>query len=140
VLLVHADNTILLAFVEGFLCYFLAGLCTMRRGGRVRRAAGAGAWAGIISTVVFWVALLAGLVVLALRRVDAARRLEGVHLTFNQALNQIKPPFLISHSPPDTGQQNLSGLLVFVLLGLACAMGFALLGGLVGRPRRRKRW
>jgi serine/threonine protein kinase len=140
IILLHAEKTILFTFVEGFLCYFLAGLCTMRRGGRLRRAARAGFWAGVISTLAFWVGLFAGLTVQAVQAIDAARRIDGVRLTFNQAFNQVKPPLLVSQAPPASNQQNLDNLLIFLLIGLVCAIGFALLGGLLGHPRRRKRW
>lgn len=92
VLFFHQQGSVYLAIGEGFFCYLLAGLCTTRFGGPVRRAVPAGIWAGVISTVVFWIVLPVGLVIQAFQSIDVARR-QGIALTFNQALDMVKPPF-----------------------------------------------
>lgn len=137
VLFLHQQESVYLAFGEGFFFYLLAGLCTTRYGGPVRRAAPAGIWAGVISTVVFWIVLPVGLVAQALQRIDASRQ-RGIVLTFNQALDIVKPPFFSAH-PLSGSSQSWNNLLAFLVVGVTCAIGFALLGGSLGAKRRSKR-
>jgi serine/threonine protein kinase len=133
VLLLHQQIYFYLALGEGFLFYVLAGFFTTRYGGPVRRAWLAGIWAGVISTISFWIVLLIGIVILALRKVDVAHR-EGIRMTFNQAVDLVKPTFLVGSSTANTNaHQDSNGLPVFLVIGLACAVGFAWLGGVLGR-------
>lgn len=135
-LFLHQQEAFYLALAEGFLFYLFAGFLTTRRGGPVTRSIGAGIWAGIFSTIVFWIALPVGLVIQALQRIDAARRLD-VALSFPRALEQVKPAFLAGRPLANTAQ-NRSDLLTFLAIGLACAIGFALLGGLLGAKSARR--
>lgn len=129
-----------LGLAEGLLFYLLAGFFTTRRGGAVTRALRAGLWAGITSTVMYWIVLPLGLLIEALPRiqriVDQAR-VSGNPLPAGEALqraiNQVKPPILTNNPLAGTNQsQGWSPVLILLAIGLACALGFALLGGLLG--------
>lgn len=136
ILFLRQQETFYLALAEGFLFYLFAGFFTTWRGGSVLRSISAGIWAGIISTVVFWIALPIGLVVQALRYIDLAHR-DGFSVSFARALDQVKPAFLAGRPLANTAQ-NRSDLLTFALAGLLCALAFALIGGLLGTRRARR--
>lgn len=135
ILFLHQQGDFYLALGEGFLFYALAGFCTTRHGGPIMRALPAGIWAGIISTIVFWVVLPVILIFQALQGIDEARHL-GVRLTFNQAIDKIKPAFLTGHAP-GLPQQNWNNLLLYLAIGLLCTSGFALAGGILGYKTHR---
>lgn len=132
------NNGILLyAIVEGFVFYLLAGFFTTRRGGRIARALRAGVWAGVTSTVMFWIVLPIGLVIAIAQQaqmlVDQARS-NGRIISFNEAFRLIWNKVL----PPRTPTVDARGIVTFLIIGLLCAMGFALLGGLLGYKRRQQ--
>jgi len=132
------DIYFVLGVIEGFVFYFLAGFFTTRLGGSVMRALRAGFWAGVISTISYWIVLVVGLLVEAAPYVqnltEAARRRGTSALAL--AINRIKPDIFAGNPP--SGSTNGS-LLPLLLIGLACAMGCALLGGFVGRRSALKR-
>jgi serine/threonine protein kinase len=145
-LLLKKDVFFYLGLLEGLLFYLLAGFFTTRRGGSLARALRAGFWAGIISTIFYWIVLPIGVLIEALpglQRIisDAQRR--GVVVDSGEAVRQaVHPviPHIFANTPISTPQQQGNGgLVVLVLVGLACAMGSALLGGLLGRRSEARR-
>lgn len=139
VLLLKKDIFFILGIIEGLFFYFLAGFFTTRRGGRVTRALRTGVWAGIISTILFWIVLPLGLLIQAMPIAQAQLQLDqanGVVRNSNTVLvdvmNRIKPSFLI-------GGPVSSGLLIaLALISLAAAMIFALFGGIAGMKGENK--
>jgi len=130
VLVLQKEIYFYLGIFEGLLFYFLAGFVTTRRGGPVTRSMRAGVWAGIISTVSFWIVLPIGLFIQANNLVRQAQA-QGSRLNLRDALDQVKPdfPLVTSVSSAHEGWVNL---LVYLGIGLACALGFGFLGGLLG--------
>jgi len=126
----------------GLLFYLLAGFRTTRKGGSSLRGAWAGFWAGISSTVVFWIVLAVGLLVQVARLVQNdtnAARLSRQPLNINTELSrdfQLVTQGLISHG---SSQQGNNGLVAYLLIGLVCAIAFGLLGGILGSLRFRAR-
>jgi serine/threonine protein kinase len=126
------------AIIEGFLFFMLAGYFTTRKGGRAFRGAWAGLWSGITTTIIFWIALIVGFVLLVTQRVEAdtaAARRSGIILNINQEINhalQIVGPAFPGHP---TTQSNGTSLTIFLVSGLLCAIGFGWLGGLLGKSR-----
>lgn len=125
------NGIFLYAIIEGFLFYLLAGFFTTRRGGRIARALSAGIWAGVTSTVMFWIVLPIGLLIAISQQaqalVDQARS-QGISLRFDEAFRQVWNHVL----PPRTTTTDVRGIVTFLIIGMLCAMGFALLGGLLG--------
>jgi serine/threonine protein kinase len=131
------DGVILYAIIMGFLFYMLAGFFTTHRGGRIVRALRAGVWAGITSTLIFWIVVPIGLVIAiaqqAQKLVDQARS-QGQFLSFNRAFSAVWNQVL----PPRTASTDVRSIVTFLIVGLLCAMGFALLGGLLGYKRSQR--
>ena len=126
-----------LATLLGFGFYVLAGYLTTHRGGGSLRGGWAGYWAGICSTLTFWVALGLSLAVLYIQRVQAISK--GYHgspiVISGRAWNAVLPawpmlPALLPKQPP------LFNLLLLMLVGLAFAWLLGWVGGLLGRGRR----
>ncbi|MGH2479843.1 MAG: hypothetical protein ACRDHW_09330, partial [Ktedonobacteraceae bacterium] len=124
---------------EGLFFYFLAGFFTTRRGGSITRALRTGFWAGIISTIFFWIVLPVGLLFQAMPTVQNilnADQASGIFRNQNTLLgdviNRIKPDFLNASSTSNAGQSGSGFLLALALIGLAASMIFALLGGFAG--------
>ncbi len=139
VLLLKKEAYFYLAILESFLFYLIAGFFTTRKGGRSSRGAWAGFWSGITGTIVFWVAAAIGFAVLVTQRIAAdaaaARRL-GRNLNpneLNHALQVVGSAFPV-HPP---AQSPGSNVLIFLVGGLLCAIGFGWLGGILGKSRFR---
>jgi serine/threonine protein kinase len=140
VLLLKKEAYFYLAILEGFLFYLLAGFFTTRKGGSSSRGAWAGLWSGITSTIVFWVAAAIGFAVLVTQRIEAdtvaARRL-GYNLNpsreLNHALQVVGAAFPIHPPAQSTG----TNVIIFLVGGLLCAIGFGWLGGILGKSRNR---
>ncbi len=133
-LLFKRDFFFYLGVAEGLLFYLLAGFFTTRYGGAVTRALRSGFWAGIISTIMYWIVLPLGLVIEALPHVQAiVNRDNGLTSgeAFQRAINQIKPG-IFANNPTSGADQGWHSTAILLAIGLACAMGFALLGGLLG--------
>jgi hypothetical protein len=131
-----------LGIAEGLLFYFLAGFFSTRYGGAVARSLSAGFWAGVISTIFYWIVLPVCVLIEALVRAQALMKVRD-SLTASEALqraiDQVKPGIFASNAANSSGQ-NWQVLLVLLVIGLACAMGFAFLGGLIGlRDEARRR-
>lgn len=136
------DAVFTYAIIEGFFFYTLAGFFTTRRGGRVTRALWTGAWAGVISTISFWLVLPIGLLIVLAQQaqtlVDRARS-TGHILTFERAFHDVWLHFSDTlQRSTHASQAGGNGIVTFLLVGLACAMGFALLGGLLGYKRGQR--
>lgn len=137
-LFLQRDVFFYLGLAEGLLFYLLAGFFTTRYGGAITRALRTGFWAGIISTIFYWIVLPIGLVIQALplvqQAIDSARK-RGRVLPSGEALQhaiaQVKPHIFAS-GLSSSGDQGWRAFLILGAIGLACAMGFAFLGGLLG--------
>jgi len=139
VLLLKKEVYFYLGILEGFLFYLLAGFLTTRKGGKSSRGAWAGFWSGVTSTIVFWIAVALGFAVLVTQHIEAdaaaARRL-GRNLTpneLNHVLQVVGSAFPI-HPPAQSPGTNV---LVLLVGGLLCAIGFGWLGGILGKSRYR---
>jgi hypothetical protein len=140
VLILKKDFYFYVAIVEGFLFYMLAGFLTTRKGGKLTRGAWAGFWAGIVSTIVFWVVAIVGFAVLVSQRIaadTAAAQRNGIYLNpdteLKQALRVVGSTLPIHPTLPSSG----TNVEIFLIGGLLCAIGFGLLGGVLGRSRFR---
>lgn len=134
-----------LGVAEGLLFYLLAGFFTTRYGGSVTRALRAGFWAGIISTIFYWIVLPIGLLIEALQHLQpiiTSAREQGISISssdaLRQAIDKVKPHIFASISTSGSNQ-NWRSVLILLGIGLACAMGFALLGGLLGLSHNSRR-
>ncbi|HZS79268.1 MAG TPA: protein kinase [Ktedonobacteraceae bacterium] len=133
-----------IAIVEGLFFYLVAGYISAHHGGSSFRGAWAGFWAGISSTVTFWLALFVALFVLLVQRIqlDAnAARLQHQNLNLNiefaRAWRLVAPAFPIH--PATTQQAANSGLVVYLIGGLLCAMLVGWIGGILGKARFKQR-
>ena len=140
VLILKKDFYFYVAMVEGFLFFMLAGFLTTRKGGKLSRGAWAGFWAGIVSTVVFWIVAIVGFAVLVSQHIaadSAAAQRNGINLNpdteLNQALQAVSVTLSIHPAPPSSG----TNVAIFLIGGLLCAIGFGLLGGVLGKSRFR---
>ncbi len=119
----------------------LAGFLTTRKGGRVSRAIWAGLWAGIMSTVVFWIVVAVGFAVLVSQYIalQASRAQQyGTPLDAGTELhNAITVVGATLPVHPATPQPGSNALVVFLVGGLLCAIGFSLIGGIIGKYRFR---
>jgi len=143
VLWIKKEPSFYLAAFMGFLFYAFAGFMTTRRGGSSLRGGWSGAWAGITSTIMFWVVLFIGLCILLAQRIEvdttraqklgkAAQPNELAH-----AWNAIQPaypnhPLALAQSP---------WINLFFLLGggilLASTIGW--FGGMLGTSHYQKK-
>jgi hypothetical protein len=125
------------AIVEGLFFYFVAGYFTTHRGGSSLRGIWAGFWAGIASTIVFWVIVLAGLLMQVLQyiqRIGLNVNDQQIFRTlYGTALQQTVPA--VFNQP--AGQQTNVGAVL--LVSSCCAMTMGLIGGILGSVRLRAR-
>ena len=139
VLILKKEAYFYVTIVVGFLFFMLAGFLTTRRGGRTSRSIWAGIWAGFMSTVMFWIVITVGFAVLvsqniALRASRAQQ--EGIPQNPGKELQHAMAAVgatLPVH--PTTPQPGSNAVLVFLAGGLLCAIGFSLVGGMIGRSR-----
>jgi serine/threonine protein kinase len=142
VLVLKKETYFYVAIVEGFLFYLFAGFFTTRRGGSSARGALAGFWAGIASTIVFWVVVAVGFVLLLTQRIQAdtvVARQNGVFLNMTRELNRALQVVESAFPNHVATQPSGTGLTIFLVSGLLCAIGFGLLGGMLGKSRYRAR-
>ena len=115
---------------------------TTRRGGSSLRGGWSGLWAGITSTIMFWVILFIGLFVLLAQRieVDTTRAQKiGVALPpseLNRAWKAIQPMY--PHYTSSTTQSPWVGLLFLLGGGLLLASTLGWLGGVWGTSQHKK--
>ncbi len=140
VLILKKEAYFYVAIVEGFLFFMLAGFFTTRKGGKLSRGAWAGLWAGVMSTVVFWIVVAIGYAALVSQRIaldTAVAQRNGIYQSPNAELNHallvVDSTLPIHPALPSSGMT----LTVFLVGGLLCAVGFGLLGGVLGRSRFR---
>ena len=140
VLIMKKEVFFYVAIVEGFLFFMLAGFLTTRRGGKTSRGAWAGFWAGIVSTVLFWIVIAVGFAVLVSQNIalqtanaqqngtpqDAATQLQN-------AITVVGATLAVHPAAPQSG----TNVVVFLVGGLLCAIGFGLVGGILGKSRFR---
>ena len=142
VLFLKKEPSFYLAALVGFLFYALAGFMTTRRGGSSLRGGWSGLWAGITSTIMFWVILFIGLFVLLAQRieVDTTRAQKiGVALPpseLNRAWKAIQPMY--PHYTSSTTQSPWVGLLFLLGGGLLLASTLGWLGGVWGTSQHKK--
>ena len=133
VLLLRKEADFYTATALGFVFYFIAGFLTARKGGRSSRGATAGFWAGISSTLVFWLMLVIGLFVLVLQRsltvpqpVDPPR----LDLEFYRAWRLVMP---VVYNHPIVQMQPVPVITLFLASGLLLAIGFGWIGGILAK-------
>lgn len=133
-----ADPNVLLAVVEGFFFYFLAGLLTTRRGGSSLRGIWAGFWSGIFSTFVFWATFLVGLIVQMIQVYKQGQTLD-VAAYMGARFQQVVSALSNQQSTQQFGSAGFRGVFTYLIAGLVVAMSLGLGGGLVGSMWARRR-
>ena len=142
VLLIKKEPSFYLAAFMGFLFYALAGFMTTRRGGSSLRGGWSGAWAGITSTVMFWVVLFIGLCILLAERIDVdttrAQRL-GKSLPSDELAHAWKAiqPMYPNH-PLAPAQSPWVNLLFLLGGGILLASTIGWFGGMLGTSHHQK--
>ncbi len=140
-LVLRKDVYLILATLIGFLFYLFAGYMTTRKGGSFARGAWAGLWSGITSTVIFWIVLAIGLLVLVSQRIQADRlaaQEQGAYIgpgELGHAFRAIAPAFLISSR--QMTQSPLAPLIAYCVAGLTLAIIFGVGGGILGSMKHR---
>ncbi len=142
VLLIKKEPAFYLAMLIGFLFYMLAGFTTTRRGGSSLRGGWSGLWAGMTSTMMFWVVLFIGLCILLAQRIEVdttrAQKL-GVALPpneLNHAWKAIQP--IYPHISLSATQSSWGSLLFLLGGGLLLASTLGWLGGMFGAAQHKK--
>jgi hypothetical protein len=140
VLIMKKDVFFYVAIVEGFLFFMLAGFLTTRKGGRTSRGAWAGFWAGIVSTVIFWIVVAVGFAVLVSQyialqtaRAQQSGTAQDPGTELHSAYTVVWATLPIHPAAPQPG----TSVAVFLIGGLLCAIGFGLVGGILGKARFR---
>lgn len=137
VLLLHKEVYFYVAIAMGLAFYCLAGFMTTRRGGKDTRGAGAGFWAGIISTGIFWFIFGVGLFFFVLQRSIVLQQ-HGRTPNYNRefsAVWHLLMPVVSTH--PIVQQRPGLVILIFALSGIFLAVCCGWIGGIVGRARHR---
>lgn len=139
VLILKHEVYFYMAILIGFLFYLLAGFRTTCKGGSFWRGGWAGLWSGITSTIIFWIVFGIGLLLLLSQRISAdtqaAQRRDTTlpHDEVDRALKAIAP--IIANHPAT--QSSGSDAVTFLIAGIIVAIGFGLLGGLLGGLRHK---
>jgi serine/threonine protein kinase len=140
VLIMKKDVFFYVAIVEGFLFFMLAGFLTTRKGGNTSRGAWAGFWAGIVSTAMFWFVVAVGFAVLVSQNIElqtASARQNGIPqdagTELHNAVTAVSATLPFHPATPQSG----TNVAVFLIVGLLCAIGFGLIGGMLGKYRFR---
>lgn len=126
---------VLLAVVEGFLFYFLAGLLTTRKGGSSLRGIWAGFWAGIFSTIVFWGVFLVGLLIQVVQIYQQTGQSFDVATYVGLRFHQIVDTLANQQNAAGSGR----GIITYLGVGLVVAMLLGWCGGLLGSMWARRR-
>ena len=133
-----ADPNVILAVVEGFFFYFLAGLLTTRRGGSSLRGIWAGFWSGIFSTIVFWFAFLVGLIVQMIQVYQQGQTLD-VAAYMGARFQQVAYALANQQNTQQIGNAGVRSIFTYLIAGLVVAMALGLGGGLLGSMWARRR-
>ncbi len=140
VLLIKKEPSFYLATFIGFLFYALTGFMTTRRGGSSLRGGWSGAWAGITSTIMFWVILYIGLFVLLAQRIEVDTQKHGNSAPPNEvthawhAIQPAFPNYLFAHT-----QSPLVNLLLLLGCGILLASTIGWFGGMLGTSQHQKK-
>lgn len=127
-----------LSVLIGFFFYGFVGFLVIRRGGGLLRAGWTGYWTGVFGTIIFWLSLGIGLVVVFLQHLNQIRtQFSGLNAQDmnTMAWNAIKPdwpplPLLLPRQPAF-----VNGIVLLILGAvLAWLLGFA--GAIIGKMRR----
>ena len=118
----------------------LAGFLTTRKGGKTSRGAWAGFWAGIVSTAVFWIVIAVGFAVLVSQNIELQTSRaqqngfpQDAGIELQNALMAVGAAFPVHPAALQSGTK----VAVFLIGGLLCAIGFGLVGGILGKFRFR---
>jgi serine/threonine protein kinase len=140
VLIMKKEVYFYVAIVVGFLFFMLAGFLTTRKGGKASRAIWAGFWAGTISTVIFWIVVVVGFAVLVSQNIALQTAKAQQNGTPQDAGVELHNAIMVVGATlpmhPTTTQSG-TNVIVFLIGGLLCAIGFSLIGGILGTSRFR---
>ncbi|MHB8597125.1 MAG: serine/threonine protein kinase [Ktedonobacteraceae bacterium] len=131
ILILRKEADFYIAIATGFVFYFIAGTLTTHRGGKSSRGAWAGFWAGIISTIMFWLSLGIGLFILVLQRTLALQRLgltPHPDIEFNRIWRLVMP---VVYNHPIVQMRPGLVIAIFLTCGLLLAISFGWLGGIL---------
>lgn len=135
-------GTVYVAIVMGLFFYVVAGFFTTHKGGIALRGIWAGLWGGISSTAVFWTVFVIGLIIKLepflkqnASNSSPVNQANDFWQKFGIDIKQVTS-LLFNHS---TTQQNNNSPIVYLAVGLICAMTAGLLGGILGAARLRAR-
>jgi len=139
-LILKKDAYFYFATTIGFLFYLFAGYMTTRKGGSFTRGAWAGLWSGITSTVIFWIVLAIGLLILVSQRIQADRlaaQEQGAYLGPNELTHafRVVAPAILLH--PATQSSGATLLFYYLIAGATLAILFGLAGGILGKMNHR---
>ncbi|MEO8972326.1 MAG: serine/threonine-protein kinase [Ktedonobacteraceae bacterium] len=137
VLLLRKEADFYVAIATGFVFYFIAGTLTTHKGSKSSRGAWAGFWAGIISTIVFWLSLGVGLYILVVQRTLALQRLGSTphpDIEFNYIWHLVMP---VVYNHPIVQMRPGLVLTLFLTCGLLLATGFGWIGGRLAKADHR---
>ena len=137
VLLLRKEADFYVAIATGFVFYFIAGVLTTHRGGKSSRGAWAGFWAGIISTIMFWLSLGVGLFILVLQRTAALQRV-GItpqpDREFYRIWHLVMP---VVYNHPIVQMRLGLVITIFLSSGLLLAIGFGWMGGILAKENHK---
>ncbi|GAC1454923.1 MAG: hypothetical protein NVS4B1_05930 [Ktedonobacteraceae bacterium] len=142
ILLLKKEPSFYLAAIMGFLFYVLAGFTTTWHGGSSLRGGWSGVWAGITSTIMFWVILFLGLFILLAQRIEVdTTRAQQLGVAppaneLNRAWKAIQPVY--PHFASSATQSSWGNLLFLLGGGLLLASTFGWLGGMLGVSQHKK--
>lgn len=133
VLLLRKEADFYVAIATGFMFYFIAGFMTMRNGGKSSRGAEAGFWAGIISTIVFWLCLVVGLFVIVLQNSSEVQSPNGTTRTSTALYRAWRLVMPVVNNHAIVQMRPMLVITIFLGCGLLLAIGFGWIGGILAK-------
>ncbi len=136
-LLLRKEVDFYVAIAIGFVFYFIAGFLTTRKGGRASRGATAGFWAGIISTLMFWLLLVVGLFVYVLQyslTVSSSGNTPRLDNEFYHIWRLVMP---VIYNHPVVQMRLVPVITLFLIGGLLLATGFGWIGGMLAKENHK---
>jgi len=127
-----------LAIVMGFLFYTLAGFMTTRKGGSFVRGGWAGFWAGINSTIIFWIVFgvcFIARVIHLLQTLSAEFPGRRPDVLFKRVWDTIRVQTALPQTVPTSSQSSLGNVGILLGVGLVIAVVLGLVGGFLGSAR-----
>jgi serine/threonine protein kinase len=136
-LILKKDAYFYFATTVGFLFYLFAGYMTTRKGGSFTRGAWAGLWSGVTSTVIFWIVLAIGLLVLVSQQIQTdklAAQEQGAYIGPNELTHafRVVAPTILLH-PTTQSQSAPAAIIIYLVAGAIIAILFGLAGGILGK-------